>query len=84
MIASENDSGDMLMKIDEALFDLVAEYLGTSDRGAMCCFLEKLSVRAVVRLERLAPSQRDLARDYLKRTAPAGNAAVAKPSLKLI
>ena len=79
MIATETADGELLLKIDGALYDILEEHLGTRDHGDMVFFLERLSLRHVVRLEALAQCEPDLARDYLRRVVTAG-----KPALKLV
>ncbi len=67
MIATENDHGDLDLKITAGLFELIADHLGNEDRAAVCFFLERLALRTVVRLERLAGDDPDFARDLLQR-----------------
>lgn len=68
MIATENEHGDLDLRITTALFDLVADFLGNDDRSTICFTLERLPLRTVVRLERLAAEDPEFASDFLKRT----------------
>ena len=67
MIALENDQGDLDLKITAGLFELIADHLGNTDRAAVCHFVERLPLRTVVRLERLAGDDPDFAREFLQR-----------------
>jgi len=67
LIATENDFGDLDLKITAGLFALIADHLGNEDRAAVCFFLERLALRTVVRLERLAGDDPDFAREFLHR-----------------
>ena len=83
MIAEENRYGDLTLRIGPELVKLIADHLGDADRTAAALFLERLKLRTVCRLERLAIDSPDLARDYLERVA-ASEASARKPRLKLI
>lgn len=80
MIASETEFGDLDLTIAAGLFDLVANYLGNDNHGRVCHFLERLPLRTVVCLERLAIDNSDLARDYLRRII----GQQARPRLRLV
>ena len=80
MIASETEYGDLDLRIAGSLFDLVAKHLGSANPGRVCHFLERLPLRTVVCLERLAVDNSDLARDYLRRII----GQQARPRLRLV
>ena len=67
MIASENDRGDLELKIAGELYDILVAHLGSANDGALCHFLEHLQLREVARLESLAIGDPGLALDYLRR-----------------
>lgn len=69
MIAEETCRGDLKLLINRSLFELVADYLGADDRIAAALFLAKLPLGKVLRLERLAGEDSELAAELLARYA---------------
>lgn len=67
VIAYENAEGELELHIAGELYDILVDYLASSNGGALCHLLERLGMREVARLEALAISDHSLALDYLRR-----------------
>ena len=80
MIATESADAGLTLYIAGELYDILVDYLGSANDGALCYLLERLGVREVARLEALAISDPGLALDYLQRV----NGRKPRPRLRLV
>lgn len=66
MIVEDRD-GDLQLRVESALVELIAEATGDTDPVSACWVIERLTVRIAARLERLASENPELATEILKR-----------------